>query len=110
MTSDVSLAQAWNIGPRKAFSVRDVISLARSAYGSGEVQFEQVECGPHEAGLLMLDAGKIAASLGIVPRWKLEETIQRTMQWYRDFATGQSGTALCERDLSAFLTVTSDSV
>ncbi|WP_339938533.1 CDP-glucose 4,6-dehydratase [Undibacterium luofuense] len=110
MTNDTSLAQAWNIGPRKAFSVRDVISLAHSAYGSGEVQFDQVESGPHEAGLLMLDAGKIAAGLGIVPRWTLEETVQRTMQWYRDFATGQSGTALCERDLNAFLTVASDTV
>ena len=58
----------------------------------------------------MLDADKIAAGLGIVPRWTLEETVQRTMQWYRDFATGQSGTALCERDLNAFLTVASDSV
>lgn len=102
MYADGSLAQAWNIGPKKAYSVRDVITLARAEYGSGEVQFGQVEPGPHEAGLLMLDAGKIAAALGISPRWTLEETIARTMQWYRDFAAGESGADLCERDLKVF--------
>ncbi|MDE2429071.1 MAG: CDP-glucose 4,6-dehydratase [Burkholderiales bacterium] len=97
------LGEAWNFGPDDAASVRDVVEMARQAYGRGDVAYAAQISGPHEAGLLALDASKARSELGIRPRWNLQRSVARTMQWYRDFEAGQLATDLCERDLQAYL-------
>ena len=37
----------------------------------------------HEAGVLRLAIDRARAELGWWPRWRLEETLQRTARWYR---------------------------
>ncbi len=92
-------ASAYNVGPDKPATVREVLQLARAAYGEGEIDFASEPEGPHEAGLLALDASKIRQQLGVVPRWDLATSVSRTMQWYKDFAAGVSAADLCDRDL-----------
>lgn len=97
------LGEAWNFGPDDAASVREVVELARTGYGRGEVDYAvQVE-GPHEASLLALDVSKARRELGIRPRWNLQIAVGRSMQWYRDFDNGMAAQDLCERDLDAYL-------
>lgn len=97
-----ALSQAYNLGPDSAASVRDVLELALAAYGQGAVEFASQPEGPHEAGLLALDASKIRQQIGFKPRWDLPTTVTRTMQWYRDFAAGVSAAELCDRDLQHY--------
>lgn len=99
-----ALAGAYNFGPETgdAAMVRTVIDLARTAYGRGEVHFDAVEQGPHEAGWLSLEIARARAALGIVPRWNLEEAVRRSMSWYRDLHQGGDARALCEADIAAF--------
>ncbi len=97
-------AGAYNFGPNSgdAASVRDVIELARRAYGHGEVHYGNGCEGPHEAAWLALDAGKARAVLGIAPRFSLPQAIERTMTWYRAHREGADARGLCEADIAAF--------
>ncbi|MFZ6720284.1 CDP-glucose 4,6-dehydratase [Undibacterium sp. Ji49W] len=101
--SNPATSPAWNIGPDGAASVREVVQLAHAAYGKGQIEFATEISGPHEAGLLALDASKLRQTLGIAPRWKLGTAVEHSMRWYRDFENGMSADALCARDMDDYL-------
>ena len=98
------LAGAYNFGPptHEVATVRDVIELARSAYGRGGVVYEHGHDGLHEAGRLSLEVMKARTALGITPMWSLATAIDRTMSWYRRFAEGVESDLLCEDDVTAY--------
>jgi len=99
-----ALAGAYNFGPEthEAAPVREVIELARSVYGRGEVNWGDGSDGPHEAGWLSLEIAKSKQQLGVSPRWNLAQTVGRTMDWYRLQAQGGEAAALCAADIAAF--------
>ncbi len=102
--ANADLAGAYNFGPRtdEAASVREVIELARTAYGSGEVQYGNGSEGPHEAGRLVLEIAKAKQQLGFQPRLSLAEAVQRTMAWYRAQHNGSDVRRLSEEDIAAY--------
>jgi CDP-glucose 4,6-dehydratase len=79
-----------------------VIELARHAYGAGEIQWGDGTGGPHEAGWLALEIARARTVLGVQPRWALQESVIRTMAWYRHRHEGADARALCEADIAAF--------
>lgn len=97
-------AGAYNFGPhtQEAATVREVIALARAAYGDGEVRFSDGSEGPHEAGWLALEIAKARGVLGVSPRWHLDEAVERTMVWYRQQKGGADARALCEAEIIAY--------
>jgi CDP-glucose 4,6-dehydratase len=97
-------AGAYNFGPGsgEAASVREVVALARRAYGHGEVHYGDDGDGPHEAAWLALDAGKARAALGLAPRFTLPQAVERTMAWYRAHRDGVDARHLCEADIAGF--------
>jgi CDP-glucose 4,6-dehydratase len=99
-----TLAGAYNFGPdaAAAASVREVVRLAQSAFGQGEVQFVDGPTGPHEAGLLMLDNARARDVLGVRPVWDLATSVTQTMRWYRQLAEGGDARALCLADLAHY--------
>ncbi|CAK8724850.1 RfbG [Candidatus Electrothrix laxa] len=102
--SDAKLTGAYNFGPltHEAAGVREVIELAKSAYGSGKVQYGESLDGPHEAGRLVLEIAKARELLAVQPRFTLVEAVQRTMQWYRSQHSGADARNLCEQDITAY--------
>lgn len=97
-------AGAYNFGPdtHEAATVRHVIELARTAYGSGDVRYGDATQGPHEAGWLTLEIARARSELGYQPRWTLQESVQRGIQWYRARHQGEPALSLCELDIKAF--------
>jgi CDP-glucose 4,6-dehydratase len=55
---------------------------------------------PHEAGKLNLALDKAYHVLGWQPIWTLEETVEHTVHWYRQFYTSVRGNARAVRDLT----------
>ena len=104
--SDESLSAAWNFGPstQEAATVRSVVERARLAFGGGEVRWESGLDGPHEAGLLMLEPTKARQRLGVISRWSLNESIDRTMKWYRAALDGAPQRELCSSEIEAYET------
>lgn len=99
-----ALAGAYNFGPDtyEAATVREVVQLAQSAYGRGQVTWGDGSQGPHEAGWLTLEIAKARTLLGVKPRWPLAEAVQRTMRWYRLQLEGAGARAACEEDFAAY--------
>lgn len=99
-----ALSGPYNFGPHthEAATVREVITLALSCYGEGEVSWGDGTDGPHEAGQLTLETAKARGVLGIAPRWGLVEAVSRVLHWYRSQAEGEPARALCLADIAAF--------
>jgi CDP-glucose 4,6-dehydratase len=102
--SNPGLASAYNIGPltHEAATVRTVIDLARKAWGGGAVEYGDGTEGPHEAGWLALEVAKARTLLGITPRWGIEESVRRTMEWYRAVNAGTDAQTLCLAEIAAY--------
>ena len=102
---DNTIAKAWNFGPQthEAATVREVVSMAQTAFGQGHVQWGDGKDGPHEAGLLMLDTSLAKSQLGVQSVFALKDAIGMTMRWYRDLQAGQSAADLCARDIAYFI-------
>jgi len=98
------LAGAYNFGPetRTAATVREVIELARTSYGQGQVIWGDGSEGPHEAGWLALEIAKARNTLGVVPKWSLAQAIERTMSWYRRQSQGEDARQLCLAEIVDF--------
>lgn len=99
-----ALAGAYNFGPHsnEVFTVQEIIEHARSAYGTGEVQFVENNNDPHEAGWLGLESGKSRAMLDVAPKWSLTETVNRTMAWYRSQRQGSDALSLCLKEIADY--------
>lgn len=86
-------ATAWNFGPDPAgdASVGDVARRLASSWGDGaKVVYENDgDESPHEAGLLRLDSSRARQILGWRPRWTLEESLARTVNWHRAWRDGR---------------------
>jgi len=80
-------ASSWNFGPQDEGnrSVREVVELMIQGWGQSArwegVGAEQL----HEANLLKLDCSKAHQLLGWMPRWSLETTIKKTVEWQKSF-------------------------
>jgi len=98
------LAGAYNFGPnpKEVASVRAVIEQARQAVGVSEVIYEDGNVGPHEAGSLSLEISKAQSVLGFIPKWRLVETVNRTMAWYVAQKLGAKARDLCEAEITAY--------
>ncbi len=98
------LAGAFNFGPptHEAATVREVVELARQSYGSGDVCYGDGSNGPHEAGWLALETAKARVTLMYSPKWTLDESVKRTMGWYRTQYEGASARDLSEAEIAAY--------
>jgi CDP-glucose 4,6-dehydratase len=99
-----ALAGAYNLGPNAATDVpvRDVVELARIAYGSGEVNYGNGSDGPHESAWLGLDASKATAVLGVTPRLTLKQAVNWTIAWYRAQRQAADSRQLCLSNIRDF--------
>lgn len=101
-------AGAWNFGPGAGclVSVRELVETALHAWGSGAWRRAPGAAeDPHEAGLLVLDAGKAERELGWRPVWEAEQAVTTTMDWYAAWSAGADKdtlAALCREQVAAY--------
>ena len=105
-----ALAGAYNFGPHtdEAASVRAVVQLAQGDYGKGQVTWGDGSAGPHEAGWLALETAKARTLLGVTSRWRLADSVRRTVQWYRQQQLGGHALQMCEADIAAYVSTGTD--
>lgn len=91
-----AVAEAWNFGPASDDhrTVADLADRFVARWGAGAAWERDAGVHPHEAGLLALDSAKAHVRLGWRPRWRFEETVERTLGWYRLWADGADPEAL----------------
>ncbi len=107
-------AGAWNFGPGPGslVTVREVVEAVLAAWGAGEWRPDSAAAQqPHEAGLLVLDAGKAARELGWRPAWDVGEAVTATVRWYRAWAGGADAARLlelCRAEIAAYAAAARD--
>ena len=84
-------AEAWNFGPNhsNAVDVQTITEKIIQEWGSGTWKGRpQNENAPHEATYLKLDIAKSITRLGWKPVYDIGEAIQKTIDWYKQFYSG----------------------
>jgi CDP-glucose 4,6-dehydratase len=102
--SNPATSTDFNFGPdlEDIATVRDVVDIARKAFGQGEVAWGVKRDALHEARTLELNNSKAKEVLGVKPLWNLQTAVERTMSWYRRQLEGADARALCEEDIEAY--------
>jgi CDP-glucose 4,6-dehydratase len=98
------VAEPWNFAP-DGHDVRPVSAVADRivALWGGDARWERSgEAGPHEAGLLALDASKARARLGWRPRLNLDEALAWTVDWHRRFGRGEDARQLVVEQIKTY--------
>ncbi len=78
-------ASAWNFGPLDSdtYRVSDLAQAVVVAWGAGEWRAREKQDSRHEAGRLKLCIDKAETFLGWQPVWDFDDSVSRTVQWYR---------------------------
>ncbi len=95
---------AWNFGPTipNARPVADVVDGIVRAWGSGRWEQPPADGGGHEATLLRLAIDRAQLQLGWSPRWEFDETMTRTVEWYRAYYDGGDVAACTRRQIAEY--------
>jgi CDP-glucose 4,6-dehydratase len=98
--SDKPPVESFNFGPNLA-SNRSVQQLINSllTHWPGTWLDQREQGAQHEANLLHLQIDKAHHQLGWCPRWGYEQTIERTVAWYRAVAAGADPVNCCRADI-----------
>ncbi|WP_296589124.1 CDP-glucose 4,6-dehydratase [Roseibium sp.] len=93
----------YNFGPEPA-DIHSVQTLAEAVIRHWPGQWSDVSdpSAVHEAGRLSLSIDKARSELGWAPVWCFEETIARTIDWYRQVELGADPLQLTRDQIAAF--------
>lgn len=83
-------AAGWNFGPRDqdVKPVEAILDHMVECWGEGASWLLDQDTHPHEAQLLKLDISKAESQLKWHPRWTLESTLDRIIEWHRCWLSG----------------------
>jgi len=103
MENPTQYCEGWNFGPlqESIVPVWDIANLIVENYGSGELKDVSNPAALHEATLLSLDISKARFSLGWTPRWAIEKTVEKTVEWYKKYAV-ENVYELCLKQINEY--------
>ncbi|WP_293008621.1 MULTISPECIES: CDP-glucose 4,6-dehydratase [unclassified Oscillibacter] len=93
----------YNVGPDECDCVTtgQLVDAFCKAWGGGQTWVNQFVGGPHEAGFLKLDCSLIKQKLGWLPRWHIQQAIEKTVEWTKAYAENPTDTAVMEAQIQA---------
>jgi CDP-glucose 4,6-dehydratase len=97
---------AWNFGPPvgSVRTVGELVAEAVKVWGEGSFQLSPEANAPHEARLLQLNTDRAAVDLAWRSRWGVDETIDRTIGWYRRvIRENASPRAVCQNQINDYM-------
>jgi CDP-glucose 4,6-dehydratase len=88
----VKFAEGWNFGPNEegCKPVNWILEKMVANWGNGVFWQTDRNKHPHEANYLKLDCSKAAVYLNWEPKWNLGVTLEKTVQWYKQFNLGKN--------------------
>lgn len=81
------LCEAWNFGPtiNSIITVKELAEKIVHTYGNGTDIAQTHQNTLHESNLLTLDISKATIHLGWYPKLDIDQTIELTVDWYKNF-------------------------
>lgn len=98
-------AESWNFGPDEgdARPVEWLVKNLCEKWGADASYVIDQGAHPHEANYLKLDCAKAKARLGWQPRWNLELTIDRIIEWTRAYKKQNNEREICLKQIEEYL-------
>ncbi|SKA82444.1 CDP-glucose 4,6-dehydratase [Desulfobaculum bizertense] len=98
----------WNFAPLDRGDIWPVKKVVQKICELWEDGTYKIQAGihPHEASMLSLDASKAYFKLGWRPRWNVEKSIEKTIQWYESWLRDRSAKSIqriCKRQIEDYL-------
>lgn len=102
---DISCADYYNVGPDDCDCVTtgELVSLFCEKWGEKQTWVNQNDGGPHEANFLRLDCAKIKKNLGWMPRWHIDEAIEKTCEFTRVYLKHGDIAQEMKREIKEFI-------
>lgn len=103
LEQDITVSDGWNFGPEnnETLAVKEVLEIASKVWNQLQFDFPKLENQPHEANLLRLDCTKANQQLQWFPVWNINESIQKTINWYQQYYT--TNTIITPNDLLDYI-------
>ncbi|UOA09517.1 CDP-glucose 4,6-dehydratase [Methylobacter sp. S3L5C] len=100
-----SYAEGWNFGPNDedAKPVQWIVDNLTKTWGDGASWVLQEGDHPHEAHYLKLDCSKAKARLDWHPKWHLDETLGRIVDWQKQYQQGADIKAVTLEQIDLYL-------
>ena len=110
---DRTYAGNYNIGPDDSDAIttgelttkfcdywnkrNEAIGLSKASWTTNAVK------GPHEAGLLKLNCDKIKKTFNWEPKWNIDKTIDKTVEWYIAYLNGDNIKSVMDKQINEFI-------
>jgi CDP-glucose 4,6-dehydratase len=96
--------EAWNFGPysNKNYPVKDVVEKMIKKLERGSWKNISKTNQHHEANLLTLDITKALTKLGWKPVLNFDETIDMTIDWYKNYSTNEDMYEFCKNQIDKY--------
>ena len=106
---DKSVAGNYNVGPDETdcWTTGDLVTLFCDKWNAvtedGIKWVNQYDGGPHEANFLKLDCSKIKRTFGWKPRWNVEITMEKIVEWSRAYMLGEDVSECMKAQIREFI-------
>ena len=103
---DPSFAGWYNVGPdeQDCVTTGELVDLFCEKWGNGASWTDCSEDNaPHEANFLKLDCSKLKSTFGWLPRWHIEEAVEKTVEWTKVWHSGEDVPTVMDQQISAYL-------
>jgi CDP-glucose 4,6-dehydratase len=99
-----SFAEAWNFGPKDedCKPVNWILDKMVAKWGKGASWNLDIVNNPHEAGFLKLDCSKAANRLKWQPKWRLEETLNKIINWHQLYLNNGDVKEECFKEIKKY--------
>lgn len=99
-----AFSEGWNFGPAEseAQPVQRLVEALCTEWGKGATWKLQPGAHPHEANYLKLDISKARQRLHWEPRWSLQISLTRIVEWHRAWMAGADMRAVCFEQISQY--------
>lgn len=99
----------YNVGPDEVdcWTTGDLVTLFcdkwNTATGSNITWKNEYDGGPHEANFLKLDCSKLKSTLGWKPRWNVETTMEKIVEWSNIYLNKGDVAECMDKQIAEFL-------
>ena len=106
---DKSYAGSYNVGPDDSdcWTTGELVTLFcdkwNAATNDGIKWVNKYDGGPHEANFLKLDCSKLKKTFGWNPRWHVEETMKKIVEWSVEYLNGGDVAECMRKQITEFL-------
>lgn len=104
-TEGSAYAEGWNFGPddNDAKNVEWIVRKMCSLWGEDAGYEIDTNSHPHEANYLKLDCSKAKNKLGWQPKWALEYTLEKIIEWVRGYQKRQNMQEVCLQQIREYM-------